>query len=157
MQFWSSNYFSCCFKSFKTEWGAAAIRNFVITNFPSFTLRICLAEVLFPRLPLLFCHLDNFWRKITPLTFLSIGVTERLVSHKRSVCLLRIYASCCEYYQGLSLNQSSSTNVHDVFIYALYCNRFRPVWWPSSGESYKLFKEVTFPTTDPLCLVQLCV
>jgi hypothetical protein len=29
-----------------------------------------------------------------------------------------------------------------VLFYTLYCNMFRPIWWPSSGESYKILKEV---------------
>jgi hypothetical protein len=57
----------------------------------------------------------------------------------------------------LPVKPSYATNVQDVFIYTHYRNMFRPIWWPSSGESYIILKEVAISTTDPLCLVQLCV
>jgi hypothetical protein len=45
---------------------------------------------------------------------------------------------------------SSATTAQDV-LFISYCNMFRPIWWPSSGKSYKLFKEATIPTMDLLC------
>jgi hypothetical protein len=51
------------------------------------------------------------------------------------------------------MKPSSATNIQDVFIYTLYRDMFRPIWWPSSGKSYKILKEVAISTTDPLFLV----
>jgi hypothetical protein len=45
---------------------------------------------------------------------------------------------------------SSATIAQDV-LFISYRNMFRTIWSPSLGESYKLFKEATIPTTDPLC------
>jgi hypothetical protein len=67
--------------------------------------------------------------------------------------LLRGYASCCTCYQGCQWNRPLQ-RLFKMFYSYFYCSMFWPVWWPSSCESYKLFKATT-PTTDPLCLVQI--
>jgi hypothetical protein len=55
-----------------------------------------------------------------------------------------------QYIVKVVSKPSSATVAQDV-LFISYCDMFRPMWWPSSGELHKLFKETTIPTTDPLC------
>jgi hypothetical protein len=38
-------------------------------------------------------------------------------------------------------------NIQDFIYLYFYRNMFRPIWWSSSGESYKILKEVAISTT----------
>jgi hypothetical protein len=49
------------------------------------------------------------------------------------------------------VSKPSSATIAQDFLFMSYRNMFRPISWPSSGKSYKLFKEATVPTMDPLC------
>jgi hypothetical protein len=61
------------------------------------------------------------------------------------------------YYQGLLVKQSFATNVQDVYILYSLSQHVSAYLMAILGESYKILKEVAISTTDPLCLVQLCV
>jgi hypothetical protein len=71
--------------------------------------------------------------------------------------LLWGYASRCAYYQGLLVKSVLRNECSRCFYLYSLCDMFWPIWWPSSGESYKILTEVAISTTDQLCLVQLYV
>jgi hypothetical protein len=47
--------------------------------------------------------------------------------------------------QGCQWNRPSQQLIKMIYSY-FYRNMLRPIWWSSSGESYKLFKEATTTT-----------
>jgi hypothetical protein len=61
-------------------------------------------------------------------------------------CRLGMYFNACKILGNTSTFLKSATDISFLEPHISTGNE-----WPSSGESYKLFKEATIPTTDPLC------
>jgi hypothetical protein len=69
-----------------------------------------------------------------------------------SLCILSIaHWVFFQHYICKIVSKPSSATIAQVVLFISSCNMFWPIWWPSSGESYKLFKEATIPTMDLLC------